>query len=106
MATVTNKRINDYLMEQGVSPVGKGYGYLFKVIRAVLDGKVDRYVMKTAYEYVSLQEQTRPVYVENAIRRALHKVGAINQPVVTNNEFICKAINDLMFEIDPNYVPC
>ena len=106
MATVTNKRINDYLMESGVSPTGKGYGYLFKIIRAILDGKVDRYVMKTAYEYVGLQEQIRPVYVENTIRRTLHRVGSIGQPVVTNNEFICKAINDLMFEIDPDYVPC
>ena len=106
MTTITNKRINDYLMEQGVPPAKSGYGYLFKVIRAILDGKVDRFVMKNVYEYVAMQEQTRPIYVENNIRRMLRKVGSINQPVVTNADFINKAINDLMFEVDPNYNPC
>jgi len=105
MGVVTNKRINDYLMEQGLSPVGKGYRYLFKVIRAIIDGKTDRFLMKTAYEYVAIQEKTRPVYVENTIRRMLHKLGAIDQPVITNCEFICRAVNDLMFEIDPNHCP-
>jgi len=95
---VSNKAISDYLSEKGIFHSKLGYKYLMLCIRALLDGKVDRYCMKSAYDYVATQAEIKPEQVERSIRQVIRRTEA----PVPNKEFLTRALDDLALSEDAN----
>lgn len=105
MAYISNKRISAYLDEQGIPHHVVAYRYLMHIIRAIIDGKVDRYQLKETYRYVANIENIHAKTVECAIRRTLSQHGSADQPIMTNGKFIYKTVDTLMLEADENWIP-
>lgn len=98
MSTVSNKAISDYLGEKGIYHSKLGYKYLMLCIRALLDGKVDRYRMQTLYDYVAANTGVQADQVDRAIRRAIR----LTEDPVPNKEFLTRALDDLALTEDAN----
>lgn len=96
LSDISNKVISDYLGEQGVYHSKLGYKYLMLSLRALLDGKVDRYRMLSVYEYVAAQSKVTPGQVDRSIRNVVRKT---SMPV-SNKEFLTRALDDLTLAAD------
>lgn len=91
MSNVSNKAISDYLGKKGIYHSRLGYKYLMLCLRAMLDGKVDRYCMKSVYDYVAIETGAQYSQVDLAIRRAIRKT----ENAVPNKEFLMRAFDEL-----------
>lgn len=98
MSCISNKAISDYLGEKGVSHAKIGYKYLMLAIRAMLDGKVDRYNVRSIYMYVSAQTGVHYGSIDKSMRTVLQKV----PDPIDNKEFLNRALDDLLLSEDAN----
>lgn len=96
MSSISNKAISDYLGEKGIYHSRLGYKYLMLSLRAMLDGKVDRYCMKSVFEHVAVETGVKAAQVDLAIRRAIRKT----EHAVTNKEFLTRAFDELSLSAD------
>lgn len=101
MGIISNKEINDYLEQKKVPHANRGYMDLLVGIRAMLDGKVDRYQMQSVYDYVASK---RGVTSEN-VSRSMRKAIRLSDDCLPNREFMSKAVDELLFSADKNHDP-
>lgn len=98
MSCISNKAISDYLGEKGISHAKIGYKYLMLAIRAMLDGKVDRYNVRSIYIYVSTQTGIHYGSIDKSMRTVI-----LETPTPVNNkEFLNRALDDLLLSEDAN----
>ena len=98
MSAISNKAISDYLGGKGIPHSQVAYRYLMLALRAMVDGKVDRYHAQSVYDYVARNVGVRPEQIDRAIRYAIRKT----ETPVMNKEFLARALNDLLLAADEN----
>lgn len=98
LSSVSNKAISDYITQKGIKHSSRAYVFLMCGIRALLDGKVDRYRVSSVYDYTANQYQVTYEQVDRTIRIAVRRC---NTPS-TNKEFLIRAMNELSLAADEN----
>lgn len=98
LSAISNKDISAYLDKVGIRHSYQGYRYLMLCLRAILDGEVDRFCIRTVFDYVGAQCDVASGQVDRAIRKAIR---SSNAPI-RNKEFLLRAADDLMLSADAN----
>lgn len=91
--TITDKQINQYLNQFHINHAMSGYLFLMSAIRFQVEGTIPRGYMAGVYEMVADKHDTKPSYVENAIRDVLKRSDA----KMSNKQFIVTAMDELVF---------
>lgn len=94
--TIPDKEINRYLNRFEINHATSGYLFLMSAIRSQINGTIPRGYMAGIYEQVAKEHNTKPNYVENAIRESLRR----SKTDMSNKQFIVTATDDLIFGFD------
>ena len=94
--TITDKQINQYLNQFHINHAMSGYLFLMSAIRFQVEGTIPRGYMAGVYEKVADKHETKPSYVENAIREVLKR----SDTNMSNKQFIVTAMDELVFGCD------